>query len=59
LQLGQAEVQHAQPSLPVDHDVVRFQVAVRDPRSVGAADGARERDRDFQQSTQWETVPGQ
>jgi hypothetical protein len=48
VQLGQAEVQNAQPALPVDHDVVRLEVTVGDARAVSAADGIGERDPDLQ-----------
>ena len=55
-QLCQAEVQHAQPPLAIDHDVVRLEVAVGDPGAVRAGHGVGQWRRDFEQPAQRETV---
>ena len=49
VQLGEAEVEHPKPALAVDHDVVRFEIAVGDARAVGAADRVGEGNCDLQQ----------
>ena len=56
LQLGQAEVEDPQSALDIDHDIVGLEVAMRDPRTMRAADGVGERDRDLQQSAQRKTA---
>jgi hypothetical protein len=57
--LGQAEVEHPQATLVIDHDVVRLEVPMRDPRPMGAADRIGERDADLRQPTRRKAIPGQ
>ena len=48
-QLGQAEVEHLDPAIGVEHDVGRFDVLVDDPSFMGGAEGVRERHGHFEQ----------
>ncbi len=49
MQFGQAEVQDLHPAVRRDHDVGRFQVAVRDALAVGNTQGVGQRDGDVEE----------
>jgi len=51
-QLGDAEVQHLEPTPPREHDVGGFEVAVDDPVLVGADQGSNDRAQDGDRGAQ-------